>query len=70
MTLTSSIKFCPLKQGFVKAYVYRQCCYLLHGKERCFDFEVIPKRRAENFVVSSQNRESVVRRAIMYSSEL
>ena len=26
------------------------------------DFEVMPNRRAENFVVSSQNRESFVRR--------
>ena len=35
-------------------------CFMVTN--RYSDYEVVPKRRAENFVVSSQNRESFVRR--------
>ena len=59
---TSSVKFCQLKHRFFKDLVYRQRCYLLHRNDGCSDFEVMPKRTAEKLVVSSQNRESFVRR--------
>ena len=49
---TYSVKFCQLKQDLSKLTV----------TNRCSDFEVMPKSRAENLVVLSRNRESFFRK--------
>ena len=58
----SSGKFCQLNTDFSKLVRIDSVVIYFIVMSRCSDFEVIPKRRAENFVVSSQNRESFVRR--------